>query len=98
MPPRVTTRDSYAAERSAPKQQSPFRSCNPSRRYIAALTMTHKRRDEIKALEKALARATDVKVQKQLSQRLLATKNNLRSWEDYLSEGWHRESKAVIIP
>lgn len=100
MPPR----DSYRAERSKPKSQSPFRSSNPSRRYIAALTMTHKRREEIEALEKALARATDVKVQKQLAQRLLATKNNLASWEAYLSgknergEKHYRESKAVIIP
>lgn len=100
----VLRRDSYAAERSAPAQESPFRSYNPSRRYIAALTMVHVRLAEISDLQAALARATDLRVQRRLATRLLATKNNLASWEAYLDgsneqeEAYYREKRAVIIP
>lgn len=107
MPPRrplVRERDSYAAERSAPASTSPFRSYNPSKRYLAGLKMVQKRRDEIAALEKVLARTSDLKTQRQLAQRLLATKNNLASWEAYVSgeneraEANYREKRAVIHP
>lgn len=100
----VLRRDSYAIERSAPALQSPFRSLQPSRRYLAALAMIETREQEIAALEAALAQATDPKAQKRLSQRLLATVNNLASWRDYLSgeneqgEEYYREKRAVIIP
>ena len=102
-PSPALTRDSYAAERPA-GETSPFRSYQPNKRYLGALAMVAKRQEEIVRLQRALARAADLKTQKRLAERLLATVNNLRSWEAYLSgenerdEACYREKRAVIIP
>lgn len=97
----VTSRYSRTADRHAPVNRSPFRSCNPSKRYIAALEMLQKRRAEIETLETAMAMTSNQAEQRRLAQRLLATTNNLRSWEAYfdgsneVDEEIYREPRAT---
>lgn len=97
----VTSRYSRTADRHVPVNRSPFRSCNPSKRYIAALEMKQKRQAEMEALETALAKTTDIREQRRLTTRLLATKNSLRSWEAYFEgdneqdESCYREPRAT---
>jgi hypothetical protein len=95
----VMSRHSATADRPGPASSSPFRSSKPANRIVAARAMITKREAEISALEKALDEADNVKVQRILTTRLLATRNNLRSWLAYLEEDEApRERRAVIIP
>lgn len=91
-------------DRLGEKESSPFRSSQPSKRYIAALEMKQKRQAELDDLTALLERTHDQRTLRILSQRILATRNNLRSWVDYLEgtneqqKPCYRESKAVITP
>lgn len=93
----TTSRYSRTADRQGPASQSPFRSANPSKRYIAALEMVQKREAEIVVLEQALAKSMSYAEQKRLAERILASKNNLAAWETYIKQKWPREPRAVII-
>lgn len=96
---RVVTISRHSADdRKGPPQSSPFRSSNPATRWIAALEMVQKRHEEIAGLEKILGQAKDAKTQRLVRQRLLATKNNLQSWEDYLTAQHPKQTRAVITP
>ena len=94
----TASRYSRTADRPAPASHSPFRSYQPSRRAIAAHQMVEKREDELEALETCLRNERDPREQKRLAQRILATKNNLESWLDYLGDEAPREKGAVIVP
>lgn len=60
--------------------------------------MIGKRYAEIADLERSLAATADRKEQRRLTLRLQASKNNLRSWEDYITKQAPREPRAVITP
>lgn len=87
-----------ADDRKGPRTSSPFRSKAPSTRLIAAQQMVIKRLEEIVALERALGQTGDRAEQRRLTTRLLASKNNLRSWQDYIAQNSPREPRAVITP
>lgn len=91
----VMSRDSRTADRPGPASSSPFRSSKAAVRIKAARAMIEKRQGEIKALTRALEAAESPKIQKILTTRLLASRNNLRSWEDYIVT-YEREPRAVI--
>lgn len=93
----VMSRQSAVADRPGPAAASPFRSHKVANRIVAARAMIEKRKAEIAALEKALESADNIKIQRILTTRLLASRNNLRSWEAYICEA-DREPRAVIIP
>lgn len=78
-------------------KRSPFRSYRDINRYKAALDMIEKRRAEIWEIERSLVRTSDRAEQKRLTLRLLASKNNLKSWQDYLTTT-HVVRGAVIAP
>lgn len=90
-------RDARTADRPGPADASPFRSAKAGRRIVAARAMINKRKDEIAKIEKALERAETPKIQRILTTRLLASKNNLAAWETYIV-GFEQEPRAVIIP
>lgn len=94
----TTSRYSKTADRPGPATKSSFHSHHPLRRVIAAEAMVVKRRAEIRALVKALARTADLREQQRLTARLLASHNNLDAWLAYLAQGAPREPRAVIIP
>ena len=91
----VMSRDSRTADRPGPAASSPFRSSKAATRIKAARAMIEKRQGEIEALTRALDAAEAPKIQKILTTRLLASRNNLRSWEDYIRT-YEREPRAVI--
>jgi hypothetical protein len=91
-------RHSKTADRPGPANRSPFRSSHPLRRQIAAAKMVAKREEELAALRAALRKATDEDDQRRLTERLLATSNNLESWLDYLDDDSPRDAGSVIIP
>lgn len=91
----VVSRESRTADRPGPASSSPFRSSKLANRKVAAREMIKKREAEIEALSKALDKAETPKLQKILATRLLASRNNLRSWQDYIREA-DREPRAVI--
>jgi hypothetical protein len=93
----TASRYSRTADRQGPAAKSPFRSANLSKRMIACLEMIQKREREIGELEEALAKSMSLKEQKVLAQRILASKNNLASWETYYKQNFPREPRAVII-
>lgn len=94
----TASRYSRTADRPAPASHSPFHSYRPSRREIGAHQMVEKRETELAALEGCLRTERNPREQKRLAQRILATKNNLESWLDYLEEGAYRVQGAVIVP
>jgi len=95
----VMSRHSATADRPGPASSSPFRSSKAGNRIVAARAMIEKREAEVAALEKALGAADNLKIQKILTTRLRATRNNLESWLTYLEEDEApRERRAVIIP
>lgn len=79
----------------ADKGVSPFRSYHIMTRYKAALDMIEKRRVEIHDLERSLTRTQDRAEQRRLTQRLLASRNNLKSWQDYLVS--HPQVQGAVI-
>lgn len=94
----VMSRHSATADRDGAAASSPFRSHKPAHRIVAARAMVEKREAEIAGLERALAAAETLKVQRILTTRLLASRNNLQSWLAYLEEDEApREARAVII-
>lgn len=95
--PTTIARDS-ADDRKGPANRSPFRSQNPSKRYIAGLEMIAKREQELEDLSALLAVTKDQKTKRILSQRIRATAANLESWNTYMSEGNEREETAYREP
>ena len=85
-------------DRKGAATTSPFRSKAEDKRLLAAMQMVVKRTQEIAALERVLDNTTDIKEQRRLTTRLLASKNNLRSWQDYIADNTPREPRAVITP
>lgn len=77
---------------------SPFRSYQGSKREQAAQEMIDRRTSELARL-KALARhASNPAMQKRLATAILATANNLKSWQEYLEDGAAHEKRATVIP
>lgn len=93
----MTQRNS-ADDRKGAANTSPFRSKADQARYLAATKMIGKRYAEIATLEQALASTDNKAEQKRLRLRLQASRNNLRSWEDYIAKEAPREPRAVITP
>ena len=93
----VKARNSRDDRRGA-ANTSPFRSKAAEQRYLAAMQMVVKRTQEMAALERVLGNTSDIKEQRRLTTRLLATRNNLRSWEAYIADNTPREPRAVITP
>jgi len=85
-------------DRDGDPKYSPFRSYKADKRYVAAMEMVVKRTEEISALERLLGRTKNLGEQKRLTTRLLASKNNLKSWRDYLAQNYPHVKGAVIIP
>lgn len=94
----VTITRHAADDRRGPANLSPFRSKSEETRYNAALEMIAKREEEMAGLREILSRISDLQTQRILAQRILATRNNLRSWEDYVAKHAPREPRAVIHP
>jgi hypothetical protein len=94
----VTITRHAADDRRGPANLSPFRSKSEETRYAAALDMVAKREEELAGLREIHARVSDRQTQRILAQRILATRNNLRSWEDYVAKHAPREPRAVIHP
>lgn len=100
----VTIYRNSADDRKGPAKASPFRAKDESTRVKAAEEMIAKRRNELDGLQEILRKTTDKKTQRILAQRILATANNLKSWESYLDgsnerdEEAYREKRAVVIP
>lgn len=94
----VTITRHAADDRRGPAKASPFRSKSEETRYNAALEMIAKREEELAGLREILSRISDQQTQRILAQRILATRNNLRSWEDYVAKHAPREPRAVIHP
>jgi hypothetical protein len=77
---------------------SPFRSYKGSERAQAAQEMIDRRTSELAAL-KALARhESNPAKQRRLATAILATANNLKSWQTYLENGAEHEKRATVIP
>lgn len=94
----VRTRNSRTAQIAQPIQASPFRSEDEDRRIRAAEDMLQKRLSELASLYLLNEKETDPKKQRKLAQRILATKNNIKSWTTYLADNAPREPRAVIDP
>lgn len=94
----VATRYSRTADRPGPANRSPFRSALPTKRIQAALAMIKKREREIAALNALLAETTPGSAdERKLTTRLLASSNNLASWNTYRADNCPKEVRAVII-
>lgn len=86
-----------ADDRKGPRTSSPFRSKVETTRLVAAQQMVIKRLEEVVALEREIGRASGAE-RRRLTTRLTATRNNLRSWQDYIAKNTPREPRAVITP
>ena len=93
----TTARHSRSSDRPVVPSQNPFRSASPSKRVANAQSMLEQRREEMELLQRALDVTTSAREQARLAMRILATQNNIRSWETYLQEA-EREPRAVIAP
>jgi hypothetical protein len=76
---------------------SPFRSTQLSSRESAANRLIMQRERELLLLEKRWAGERTAKRQRLLMTRIMATRNNLRSWQDYLRQGCPRVANATTL-
>lgn len=76
---------------------SPFRSYLVAERQEAAETLVRRRTRALRALERRWAGEGAPRKQRLLLTQVEATRANLRSWEDYLSQGCPRVRNATTI-
>lgn len=77
-------------------EKSAFRASKRTTRIHEAHALIAEREAEIKALLAALDAEGDPKRQRVLTRRLAGTRRNLASWQAYVAQGSHRESRAVM--
>lgn len=94
----VRTRNSRTANIATPVQASPFRSEDEDTRIRAAEAILAQRLSELASLRKINEEETNPKLQRKYATRIRATKNNIKSWVDYLGDNAPREARAVLIP
>ncbi|RZU36007.1 hypothetical protein EV284_3490 [Streptomyces sp. BK022] len=74
---------------------SPFRSFLPAERQEAAEALIRLREKELKVLERRWRQERKITRQRLLLTRIQATRNNIVSWQDYISEGCPRVPNAT---
>jgi hypothetical protein len=74
---------------------SPFRSFLRAERRAAADRLIEQRERELETLERRWRRERTPKRQRLLLTRIQATRNNIVSWQDYISQGCPRVANAT---
>jgi hypothetical protein len=76
---------------------SPFRSYRLDERKAAARKLIARRKRELSALEKRWQGERTARRQRLLMTRIQATRNNIVSWQDYISQGCPRVANATTL-
>ena len=94
---RYIGRESTTGDRPRSAAWSPFHAHKSAHRIKGARAMIAKRHAEIAQIKKALKTAETPKVQRILTQRLLASTNNLASWNAYIIDADRVKSAVITI-
>jgi hypothetical protein len=76
---------------------SPFRSYRVADRQDAADKLISQRTRELAALERRWRGERTARKQRLLMTRIQATRNNIVSWQDYISQGCPRVANATTL-
>jgi hypothetical protein len=76
---------------------SPFRSHQLDERKAAARKLIRLRKRELSALEKRWTAEKTARRQRLLMTRIQATRNNIVSWQDYISQGCPCVANATTL-
>jgi len=94
---RYIGRESATGDRPRPAAWSPFHAHKAAHRIKGARAMIAKRHAEIAQIKRALKTAETPKVQRILTQRLLASTNNLASWNTYVINSERVQSAVITL-